>query len=438
MIPTGRLTAAGAILLLLSIAASLSNMFFNIWLAAGMLFVLAVLFDLLICARYREPVLERHFPSVIPVGRKAHIKLVLHITPPVPSDVQLFDSHPENWTTEGLPIHSRRIKNKKKSVKLKMNYILIPNQRGRYSFYSAQIRFKSPLSLWKRCFRPICETSFKVYPDFASISGYKLLTTLGRQNNLGIRKKSRRGQGIDFHQLREFREGDSLRTIDWKSSSKYRELITKEYQDAEDQQIMFLLDCGNRMRAVEEGLSHFDHCLNGMLLVSFIALKQNDSVGFATYGGRNRKTPPVKGPHALRHLMNTSFDLTPSFKASDPREALEYAAGALKRRTLFVMLGKFDREDYVNIQMLTGILKKKHLLLVVNMLEKEISLALEQTPDTQQKAFTAAGAAFHMEQITKAKTGLASRNMIMADACPHNLPVTLVNEYFKIKRTGLL
>ena len=40
-------------------------------------------------------------------------------------------------------------------------------------------------------------------PDFRTISRYILLAVTGRTNQLGIRKHQRRGQGLEFHELRD-------------------------------------------------------------------------------------------------------------------------------------------------------------------------------------------------------------------------------------------
>ena len=53
-------------------------------------------------------------------------------------------------------------------------------------------------------------------------------------NRLGVRQQPRR-LGLEFHQLREFREGDTLRQIDWKATARSR-TIAREYQDERDQQ----------------------------------------------------------------------------------------------------------------------------------------------------------------------------------------------------------
>ena len=92
-------------------------------------------------------------------------------------------------------------------------------------------------------------------------------------------QRRRRGEGLEFHQLREYREGDSQRQIDWKATSRSGQLISREYQDERDQQIMLLIDCGRRMRAQDDELSHFDHVLNAALLLAYVGLRQGDAVG---------------------------------------------------------------------------------------------------------------------------------------------------------------
>ena len=61
--------------------------------------------------------------------------------------------------------------------------------------------------------------------------------------------------------MREYRIGDMLRQLDWNVTSRHKKLISKEYQDERNQQIIFLIDCGQRMLAKYSKLSYFDHSL---------------------------------------------------------------------------------------------------------------------------------------------------------------------------------
>ena len=69
-------------------------------------------------------------------------------------------------------------------------------------------------------FAPLADT-VRVYPDFRAVSQYTLLATDNQLSQLGVKHRLRRGEGNDFHQLREYRAGDALRQIDWKATSRY-------------------------------------------------------------------------------------------------------------------------------------------------------------------------------------------------------------------------
>ena len=43
----------------------------------------------------------------------------------------------------------------------------------------------------------------------------------------GAHLARRRGDGTEFHQMREYRTGDSLRQIDWKATARARRLIER-------------------------------------------------------------------------------------------------------------------------------------------------------------------------------------------------------------------
>ena len=53
-----------------------------------------------------------------------------------------------------------------------------------------------------------------------AIAAYTILATDNHTSQIGIKRKPRRGTGLEFQQLREYRLGDSLRQLDWKATSR--------------------------------------------------------------------------------------------------------------------------------------------------------------------------------------------------------------------------
>ncbi|HBX54209.1 MAG TPA: DUF58 domain-containing protein, partial [Pseudomonas sp.] len=71
----------------------------------------------------------------------------------------------------------------------------------------------SPLRLWRARRYLDLPQATRVYPDFARLYGAQLMAVDDWLSQLGVRQRPRRGLGLEFHQLREFRDGDTLRQI---------------------------------------------------------------------------------------------------------------------------------------------------------------------------------------------------------------------------------
>ena len=77
-----------------------------------------------------------------------------------------------------------------------------------------------------------------------------------------------------------------------------QKLTVKDYQASQSQRIIFLLDCGRMMTNQAAGLSLLDHGLNAMLMLSYVALRQGDSVALVPLFRRDSQFRPAAGRHA--------------------------------------------------------------------------------------------------------------------------------------------
>jgi uncharacterized protein (DUF58 family) len=270
MRPTPRLVQLAALLTLLGAVVSVVPALQAAWSGAAAAFAVVGLLEVLVLRRRPVPTVHREQPATqfletwndvsvrLDAKGRARTTLVLtdHATPDceldgVPTEVVL---EPKSW--------------------LKVTYRSRPMRRGTMVWGPLEMLIRGPLGLLDRRVRVEQADEIKVYPDFRPVARYALLALDRRLNQMGIHLQRRRGEGLEFFQLREYREGDSLRQIDWKAVSRRNQLISREYQDEQNQQVVFLLDCGRRMRAREpDGRAHFDHVLNAVLLLSYVALR---------------------------------------------------------------------------------------------------------------------------------------------------------------------
>ena len=96
----------------------------------------------------------------------------------------------------------------------------------------------------------------------------------------GSYKSIYQGNGLDFENLREYIPGDSIRDIDWKSSSRSGKLLVKRYIAEKKHNIMLVFDTGKKMLADTKGLQRKkDVALQVGGTVGFLASSNGDNVG---------------------------------------------------------------------------------------------------------------------------------------------------------------
>ncbi len=260
-------------------------------LAGGLLFAIAAR-DAFHLHLRPSPLVKRFMPPALPLGAWQAIRLRFNNPTNQTINLTVFDHYP-TAAADCADLPQQITVNANGWAEL--TYRLRPVVRGAWTFAPVQIWLASPQGLWQRDDRLGEPATVRVYPDFAAIARYIRLASAQREALMGIHRRRRRGEGQNFHQLREYRIGDSLRQIDWKATARTRKLIAREYQDERHQTVLFLLDCSRRMRAQDDDLSHFDHALNAMILLAYVALRQGDAVGVQSFGGERRWLAPASG-----------------------------------------------------------------------------------------------------------------------------------------------
>ncbi len=434
LIPTNRLLLLILLLAIIGLITSFWPSTLMIWkISVAIVLIVAVLDGIFILFR-RSVSATRELQGSIPLGVKRDVKITLvnHTNQSVEIDV--FDHYPIQVDAVDMPISTTIAGN----ATVTMRYTITAKERGKITFPLIQLRMLSLLKLWRRNDNLDVRNETRVYPNFAAVSHLALLATDNRLSQLGIMKKRRRGEGQDFHQLREYREGDSLRQIDWKATSRNNKLISREYQDERDQEVIFLLDCGQRMTTKDDDLSHFDHTLNAILLLSYVALKQGDSVGLATFSGESRWLSPKKGNHTIQHILNTLYDLQPSDESPDYTQAATDLLIRHKKRALIIVLTNLRDEDSDDLALAIRLLRKRHLVLLASLREEALDNALQQKVDDLPSAIGIAALHKYLEQRQSTFKALQSNQVLNVDVVPNNLTVELINSYLNIKRSGLL
>ncbi|HEY5851234.1 MAG TPA: DUF58 domain-containing protein [Lysobacter sp.] len=403
------------------------------WSAAGLGLLVLVLFDAAQVLRRATPRVERRLADTWPIGIERPVTLSLE------SDernqrLDVFDLHPGGWRMHGLP---RRLKLRAGEA-ASFDYHLCANARGDFRFEGVQLRLHSPLRLWWHSRVAGSEQAVRVYPNFAPLARFAMFSAEQASRLVGAHLRRRRGEGTDFHQMREYRIGDSMRQIDWKATARARRLISREYQDEKNQQLVLLLDTGRRLLARDGEMAHFDHVLDASLVVAYLALRQGDAVGLLASGGATTWVPPRRGVGGIDELLRASYALQPQPVATDFLAAATELSLRQRRRSLVMMVTNLRDEDMDDVLAAVQMLRKRHLVCVASLREGSLDSALGENVQDLSQAIRAGATAQYLEQRNAAHEALRNHGVMVLDVACDKLAASLVEKYLSVKRDGLL
>jgi uncharacterized protein (DUF58 family) len=182
-----------------------------------------------------------------------------------------------------------------------------------------------------------------------------------------------KGQGIEFSELREYKSGDDIRSIDWNVTARYNQPYVKEFVEERSLEVYFILDLSGS-ESFGNKISKNRKALEIVASLMFAALRNNDSIGIFLFTEKIEKFIPArKGKKHVMQILSSIISFQPKSKTTNLKITLIQVSQILKKRSiLFIVSDFFDSSDYSKP---LKILRRKHdiiLLKIVDLREQEI------------------------------------------------------------------
>ncbi|MCL2720769.1 MAG: DUF58 domain-containing protein [Treponema sp.] len=423
------------------------NAVFFIWFITGLILIPFIIIDLLLLLLLGDRLqVKREISSSLAQNEIAHVKLFIRRTGLfLPYSIHLYDLYPDSMngelnSTAAFPSKLKR-KELNDSDTLIFEYNLIPEKRGTWFFTGTEFMLGSLLGLWRLRVTHDVISYGKTYPNFKQMA--RGIDIKGNPELGDLKQIRKRGLGLDFESLRDYQEGDSIRSIDWRATSRNRQLdgkpklIVRNYKEEQDQQVLFIIDSGYRLPD-----SQFDSALNAMLMLSYVALKHGDAVAAASFGAHNLWIPPKKGISAYTSLMNSLYNLQSEPVPSSPFSAMENALKHLNRRSFIVLISNFREEDGESLSWILPRINQRHLLLMVSFREIEAEkLAFRKTQTiakTDEEILETAAAYSYLANRRRLYRKWEHLGLLVLETSPERITSALINKYLTVKRSGKL
>lgn len=419
----------------LGVLASVGVLPLSAWWLCGAMLLLFALVDGWRLYRMRSPQVHRQVTAVMPLGPEATVSLRVRGHAGRAQRLRLHDLHPGGWAVRGMP--REVIVPAGKDVVL--DYAVKPDARGEFHFDGCDVQLRSPWRAWTAKRVLGAPSTVRVYPNFATLAELAGLSVELASRSVGARLQRRRGEGTEFQELRDYRVGDSLRKIDWKATARSSRLISREYRDERNQQVVLMLDCGRRMLAQDDQRVHFDHVLNASLALASIALRQGDAVGLlACTGQEQRWLPPQQGSGGMDMLLGAGYDLHAQPLATDYLAAASALQARQQRRALVVLITNVRDEDDAELRAAVSMLSRRHLVMLVSLRELVLDRAAAEPGEDLEGSIRSAAAMHYLAQRERVHEALRREGINTLDVSCSELSGALIERYLAVKRSSRL
>ncbi len=387
---------------------------------------------------YKNPKIEtkRSVNSPLSLGDENKVTIEFHSHYRFPVNLTIIDEVPYQF----------QIRNFKKSVKLNpdrkfvIHYTLSPLKRGEYVFNSINLFVSSFFKIVERRIEIHQKQTVAVYPSILQMRKYELQLFTNTATFRGIKKVRRLGNNNEFEQIKNYVQGDDLRTINWKATSRKRELMVNQYQDEKAQQVYCIIDKSRTMRSPFNGLSLLDYAINSSLVLSNIILKKGDKAGLITFSNKLGGCLSSDGSNLqLKRITEALYKQKTDFLDANFESLYHGIRNTIKGRSLLLLFTNFESNYALerNLPILRK-LNQQHLLVVIFFKNTQIIEASQQTCSNVKDIYlnTMAGKFVLEKQLMVQELTKHGIQSILTK--PEDLNVNTINKYLEIKSRSML
>ncbi|HZW56991.1 MAG TPA: DUF58 domain-containing protein [Nitrososphaerales archaeon] len=184
----------------------------------------------------------------------------------------------------------------------------------------------------------------------------------------GSLTSKKRGEGLEFDDIREYSPGDPYKRIEWLSTARTGRLMVRQLRAETQLNVMVLLDSTETMSYGEAGQTKLDYSARSVAsLLSYLG-RRGDFIGLTVMKGKQHQVIPLgRGRAQVMKVLHLLGSLSPeagdnSSLPQSVRRAL--TLGGIKGRTLFFVITDLDSE--VDLSALKQLVAMRHEVVVIS------------------------------------------------------------------------
>jgi uncharacterized protein (DUF58 family) len=313
---------------------------------------------------------------------------------------------------------------------------LLPRRRGDLRTVGVTVRLRGPLGLASRQRTRPVDGEVRALPPFDSRK--HLPSRLARLRELDGRAAVRvRGQGTEFDSLREYVQGDDVRSIDWRASARSRSVVVRTWQPERDRRVVLVLDTSRTSAGRVGDVPRLDSAMDAVLLLASLATRAGDRVDFVAGDRRVRSRLRFAGNRDIAaRLQESMATLDPVIAEADWSGLAGAVNGLGRQRSLVVLLTPLEPSAIEEgLLPVLAVLTRHHRVVLASVRDPELE-QLTGTRGTLDEVYDAAAAEQVIGRRRHTAEMLRALGVDVVDA--DDLPPALADHYLGLKARGLL
>jgi uncharacterized protein (DUF58 family) len=173
-----------------------------------------------------------------------------------------------------------------------------------------------------------------------------------------------KGRGIEFTEVREYSEGDDVRSIDWNVTARMNAPFVKVFVEERDMQVVFASDMsGSLSFGTRENLKS-ELMFEFVAAMGFSANSNNDRVGFFGFtSGPEKYVPAKKGRKHILRILSEIIHHDKKKQSTDISASMMFLSHLLRKKsTVFIISDFYDNKDFHEA---LRVLRHKHDVIAV-------------------------------------------------------------------------
>lgn len=425
-----------AVIFLYVLAFSIPSMEFVANVVLASLFGLTIIDILLIFTNPQPILVQRKVNNRLNLGDENKVTVTIHNKTNQPINFSLIEGYPVEMQVRATVLKGILAPEGKKEFQ----YQFVPKRRGEFFFGDVFVIIRSMFFLASRRIDIPLKETVHVYPSVLQMKQYELQVFQQQKTSAGIKKIRRLGNNSEFEQIKNYVQGDELKTINWKATSRRNELMVNQYQEEKSQNIYCIIDKSRNMQMEFNELSMLDYSINSSLVFSNIALRKGDKAGLITYSDKiGTMLAAERSGGQMRRIQEALYNQKTQYKESNFELLYQSIRRTVRSRSLLVLFTNFETEFAMRRAMpYLRKLNQKHVLMVVFFQNSELQELAFQPSKTIHEVYQSAVAERMISIKTRIARELKQNGIQTVLTLPEELSINTINKYLELKAKGAI